>query len=201
MTRGDTVVESLSPTAVTSAKPAVVSVVNTLAEGQIVKSIETGMASIDGKAFTVASPTGAEFTLLGSDATGDTFVVSGASMEAYDEAELELMCWSSLVPNVDEPTTVSTATFCDPTASIPSAVVEAGSLSFAGFVDILDSAYTELLAAEADGNERILRIGLPSNGYLIAEGVVSSVNWDLPIDGAIGYTGTFALGTKMRHIY
>lgn len=202
MTRGDATPAAVVPTAITSAAPAVVTVVNTQADGQIADCVLTGFPELDGKAFVIASATGTEVTLLGSDTSDSTGLLDASPViNVYNESDLELMCWSSLTPNVDEPGTVSVATYCDPTASIPSAVVEAGTISFAGFVDILDPAYSELLAAEEDGLERILRINLPSNGYIMAQGVVSSVTWDLPIDGAIGYTGTFTLSTKLRHIY
>jgi len=57
-----------------------------------------------------------------------------------------------------------------------------------------------LLAAD-DGLERIMRIMLPGNGYLVAPVTFSQITWDLPLDGAVGYTGTAVLSTKMVHQY
>jgi len=111
------------------------------------------------------------------------------------------LCLSSLTFNMDEAGTISTATYCDPSASIPSAVQSAGSLSFAGFVDIKSVDYAELLLAQDDGIQRIVRIMLPGNGYLIAPINFSSIGWDLPLDGAIGYTGSGVLASKMRHLF
>ena len=188
----------MAATAVTAAKPAVVTATQSGVDGEMVYVTGTGMPSIDNKWWVSASVSASELTLLGSDASDDTFDGPG-SVDRYAEADMECLCWSSLTLNVDEPTTISVATFCDPSATIASAVQAAGTISFAGFVNILDSDYQELLIAADDGLERILRIELPSNGYLVAPVTFAQITWDLPIDGAVGYTGTAVLGTKMVH--
>jgi len=192
----------LVPTAITQAKPAVVTVAaTTAATGDLVTMSGTDLPSLDGKTFTAGTTSGTTIELLGSDTTGDPAFGTPASPVAtlYDDDDLECICFSSITLNVDEPGTISVATFCDPSATIASAVSTAGTMSFAGFVDILDSAYSELLLAESDGLERIMRIELPSNGYLVAPMTFTSISWDLPVDGAIGYTGTTILTTQMQH--
>jgi len=199
ISKGDATVITSNPTGATSAKPCVVTVTNSAAEGEMIFITGMGMPSIDGKWWVVASPTGTELTLLGSDTTDDVFADDGANIDRIAAADMECLCLSSLTLNVDEPGTISVATFCDPSATIASAVQAAGTLSFAGFVNILDSDYAELLLAAEDGIERIMRIMLPSNGYLVAPMTFAQIIWDLPIDGAVGYTGTAVLSTKMVH--
>ena len=201
ITTADAVGESLIPTAITSAKPAVITVTNTLADGDVVFCINTGFPELDGKYFMVASASGTEFTLLGSDTAGSTGALAvSPTVSAYDQTEdMVSLCLATITLNVDEPGTVSVATFCDPSATIASAVSQAGTLSFTGFVDILDEDYQELLLAENDGVERVMTIELPSNGYLVAPMTFTSISWDLPVDGATGYSGTAVLATKMVH--
>jgi len=201
ITKGDATPTVEVPTTITSAAPAVVTLVGGAGiDGDIVTITGTGMPSLDGKSFVIASATATEYTLLGSDTSGETWGSPvSPSMALYQDADIECLCLSSLVLNVDEPSTISVATFCDPTATIASAVLAAGTISFAGFVNILDSDYQELLDAAADGIERVMRIMLPDNGYLVAPMTFSQVTWDLPLDGAVGYTGTAVLSTAMIH--
>ncbi|RLC00594.1 MAG: hypothetical protein DRH90_18130 [Deltaproteobacteria bacterium] len=199
ISKGDGTLVNVAPTAITSAAPAVVTATNSGIDGEMVYVSGTDMPAIDNKWWVSASVSGTEFTLLGSDTTDDTFDVTGASTDRYAEADMECLCLSSLTLNVDEPGTISVATFCDPSATIASAVQAAGTISFAGFVAIGDSDYQELLIAADDGLERVMRIALPANGYLVAPVTFSQITWDLPIDGAVGYTGTAVLSTKMVH--
>ena len=99
------------------------------------------------------------------------------------------------------PGTVSVATFCDPTASIPASATAAGTISFAGYVDTVGKDYPALLDAVNDGLVRILRIQFPNNGYVVAPVTFSSITWDIPLDGAIGFSGSGALGSKPIHVW
>jgi len=190
----------LVPTAITSAKPAVVTVANTLADGDAVYCSNTGFAELDGKWFVLASVTALEFSLLGSDTLATIDTLAGSpTMEAIERSDMIRLCLASLVLNVDEPGTISVGTYCDTTASIPSIVVPAGTETLAGFVNIADEDYQELLAAKEDGNERIQLVMLPDNGYLVAPVTFSQIAWELPLDGATGYTATAVLSTEMVH--
>jgi len=203
-TLGAAIPTSLIPTAITNAEPAEVTAADTtgMADGDVVNCVLTGFTELDGKSFIVGELTGTSFTLLGSDTSASTGILDvSPTIDHYAVADMQLLCLSSLELNVDEPGTVSTATYCDPSSTIPSAVQAAGTLAFAGFVDINDADYIELLEAVEDGEERIIRIDLPSNGYLIAPGTFSNIVWDLPLDGAIGYSGTIILSSKMRHVF
>lgn len=207
ISKGTSTPSPLTPTAISSAKPAVVTVaaVAGMATGDIIILKDTGFSALDGKVFVVGTidATANTFELTGSDTDGTTDTLSAAAPKAshYLKADMICLCLSSLTFNVDEAGTVSTATYCDPSASIPSAVQSAGSLSFAGFVNIADADYAELLLAQDDGVQRIVRIMLPGNGYLVAPINFSSIGWDLPLDGAIGYTGSGVLASRMRHLF
>ena len=62
---------AITGTAITNANPAVVSIVNTLSDGdRVVLYGSTGMLQIAGMEFTISSVSGAAFTLLGLNASG-----------------------------------------------------------------------------------------------------------------------------------
>ena len=194
-------------TALTTAKPAVISVADTtgVAVGDVIQ-IPAGATgtSLDGKPFIVGvvAANSTDLTLLGSDTTNNTFIAAPAvDVIGHPSTDMECLCFASLAFNAEAAQTVSVATFCDPTASIPGAVVGAGTLDFTGFVDVTTTEYVELLAMEADGAARTWRITLPGNGYIVFPGTLATFGWDIPLDGAVGYTGTIALGSKPRHLF
>jgi len=206
ITKGGSAATPAVPSAVSQAKPAAVTLadVTTIVTGDIIVAKNTGFPELDGKSWVAGTvdSSGKTVELLGSDTTNSTGVLATSpTMEHYPVSTMECLCLSSLTMNADEPGTTDVGTYCDPSASLPSAAVSAGSLSFAGFVNVKDSDYIELLAAADDGIQRFIRIMLPDNGYLIAPVTFSSIVWDLPLAGAIGYSGTAVLGSKLRHVF
>lgn len=204
MTKGAASPTVLVPTSITKADPAVVTVASaaSVLTGDVVYMEDTGFTELDQNSFVVGAVTATTFVLLAMDLTGSTGTLDTSPKAThYEPSDMVLVCLSVLTMNVAEPGTVSTGTFCDPTTSIPSAVVEAGTLTLGGFVDITSPDYQELLNAEDDGEIRTLRVDLPSNGYLIAPMTISTITWDLPLDGAIGYSGTAVLGSKLKHVF
>lgn len=212
--KGSAAATSLTPTAITKAKPAVVTVadVTGLSVGDIVTFPATGatgasgLSSLDGKSWIISSiaAVGNTFTLAGSDSTADTGTLSGtAAVSAYpNAANMLCLCLSSITFNPESANTVSVATFCDPTATIPSQVVGAGTIDIGGYVDITDPGYIELLAAQADGKSRTWRITLGNGqGYIVYDGILSTLSLDLPLDGAVAYSGTITLGSAYRHLF
>lgn len=200
---------SLTPTAASKAKPAVITVadVTGIVAGDVIKlpAAATGLSEIDGKDWIVGSvDSGANtFTLLGSDTTASTGAFAAGTMTHYGSTDMVCLCLSSLSFNPEEATSVSVATFCDPTASIPGAVVGAGTVDIAGYVDVTSADYQELLKASlaSPAHEYTWRILLPGNGYITFPATIGTLNWDIPLEGAIGYSGTFALGSKPRHLF
>lgn len=204
----DAVATKLTPTAITKAKPAVVSVASVagMAAGDVIriKSEATGFTELDNKVWVVGTVNAGPntFTLLGSDTTLSTGTLAATpSVSHYDTADMTCICFSEFTPNVNTPGTVSVATYCDLTASITNAVVEAGTITARGYVNITEAGYKFLIDAESDAGERMVRVALPNNGYLTAPVTVSSISWEMPIDGAQAFTANMTMATKMKHLF
>jgi hypothetical protein len=163
----------------------------------------TGFSVLDGKSFTIGSVSASGFTLNGTDwtVTPSGSLASNPTMDHYEENDMVCLCLSDLKFNAEKGSTVSVATFCDPSASIPSASTTAGTVDIGGFVDISTADYKEIVAAELDGVERIFRIMLPSNGEIVFPAIVSTLGWQVPIDGAVAWEAQLALGSRPRHLY
>ena len=198
---------TITPTAVSSAKPAVVSTADTtgLVEGQLIKvpAGATGYPEIDGKFFTVGTIVADTTVVLnGSDTTGSAGVfATTADLVAYPAADMETLCLSSISFNPDTPETVSVGTFCDPSASISSASASAGTVDISGYVDITASDYGAMLAWYDDGQPRQVLISMPNNGAITFPMTLSSLNWDIPIDGALTWNGSGSLGSRPQHLF
>jgi hypothetical protein len=164
----------------------------------------TGFPEIDGKEWTVGAVDGTTktLTLNGTDLSGTTAtLVASPKMKHYASDQMTCLCLSTLEFQQEKGATISVATFCDPSASIPSASTTAGTIDIGGFVDVKSADYKALLAAEADGLERIYRIKLPDNGEIVFPGIISTFGWQIPIDGAIAWTASLALGSRPRHLF
>jgi hypothetical protein len=203
ITKASVTPNSLTISAISSAAPPVCTVSDTsgMTTGDMVYLSSTGFTELDDKWFVTDVLSGTTFSLLGEDLTASTGSIDTPVCDHYDTGDVVLCCLSGLTMNVTEPGTISTGTYCDPTSSIPSSVVEAGTLTLTGFVDVAGSDYQELRNAVDDGESRAIRVTLPSNGYLYAPMILSSMTWDLPLDGAIGYSASATLGTKLKHAF
>jgi hypothetical protein len=209
--KGAATATSVVPTAITKAAPAVVTVASTagLVRGDLVSipatgtTGSTGFTELDGKSWIVGTVTGTTFTLLGSDTKASTATLAaGASLRIFNDTDFDCLCLSSITFNPESANNVSVATFCDPTATIPSQVVGSGTVDIAGFVDIADAGYKELIEAYKDGKARDWRIRLGNDqGYIMLNGILSALNVDIPIDGATGFTGSIALSSRYRHLF
>lgn len=188
----------------TSAKPSVVACQTTgMVDGDLVIPRATKMGSLDNLPYVADDPDGSKLNLLGSDASADPAGQTG-TLDHYDATAVTKLCLASLSMSASDPSTVSVGTYCDPTASLASAVVEAGTMSFTGYVDINSADYQALYDASLKQDQRYIRIDLVKygeQGYLVAPVTVSAFSWDLPLEGAIGYNGTFVLGSKVRHLF
>lgn len=190
---------SATITDITPTAPVVITATNTAKPGDLITISGTTYTELDGKTFIAGPNTSAtEIELIGSDGTAAA-TIDKFTGTAKVFSEVTCLCLNALAINSDTPGTVSVGTYCDPTASIPSVVVQAGTLTFGGYVDITAEDYPALLEASEDGLQRLIRIELPSNGYIVAPLVVSQITWELPLDGAIAFTGTATLGSKPAH--
>lgn len=199
--KGGTTRTALVPTAISKAAPAVVTVANSLAVGDPVFCSNTGFRELDDKWWIASAVTAAGISLLGSDTTNSVDVLDVApTMEAVPTPNMVQLCVATATPNATTPGSISVGTFCDPTASLPAAATDAGTLTMTGFVDIADEGYQELLKAEDDAISRAFEVIFPQNqGYLISPIIISSVTWDLPLSGGIGWTISGTMGSKPEH--
>lgn len=200
---------AITPTGATKAKPSQIATASTatMADGDMVvlPAAATGLNTIDGKSWVVSGMVAdTTFDLAGSDTTADTgvFAAGASDIMLYKNADWQTLCLSSFSLNPGSPSTISTGTFCDPTASVASAVVEAGTIDIAGYIDITANDYKELLAWDlAGGQAREFRIDLPNNGTLVFKASLAQINWDVPVDGAIAWSGQLTLAGKPRHLF
>lgn len=206
MSKAEATPLEIVPTAISAAKPAVVSLASTtsIQTGDVVKVSGTDFKELDGKSFvvgTIVEDTSIE--LLGSDTTSSTATLgSSPKLHIYTADDVVKLCLASLSISADDPATVSTATFCDPTASIPSSVVQAGTIAITGWIDPSCEDYQEILKAESDGEKRVFYINLPNDmGTIVTEGTISTIAFDIPIDGALGFSTTLVCSTKPVHIF
>lgn len=139
-------------------------------------------------------------TLPGLDHTGHT--AAPAAVMLVTASDMVSLCLSNLTINADAGSTVSVGTFCNPGASIPSAIQEAGTIEMGGFIDQGADDYKALLAASQDGLTRYLYIKLPGNlGHLTTFGVLSRMNYEVPLDGALSCSLSLVMATHMEHRY
>jgi hypothetical protein len=205
MSKTATTPTSLTPTGITAAKPSVITVSSTtgIANGDVAYVSNTGIKALDGKYFTVGSLASGSITLVGSNNTGGaTTIGAGAKIEVYKASDMCNLCLSSIAFSEESGQTISVGTFCDPSASIATPPTTAGTVTMSGFVDKTDPCYSELLEAVSDGAPRVISIELPQgNGHIVAPITLSSISWDLPIQGAVGFTASGALGSKPHHVF
>jgi hypothetical protein len=162
----------------------------------------TGFPELDNRIWVVGTVTSGKFTLLGTDLSNTAGVLAADPViYSYANDQMVCLCLSDFKANPEKKTTVSVATYCDPSASIPSATTTAGTIDIGGFVDIEAADYKELLLAEEDGVERVFRINLPNNGSIVFPAIIASLNWQIPLEGAIAYEGELALGSRPRHLF
>ena len=202
---GATGVTLVAATAVSKAAPTEITVANTLKAGDLVylAADSTGLSEIDGKWWVVGpAPTATKFTLLGADTTGSTGTfTAGTAIKAYSDADMQCICLSGITFNRDTPDTISTATFCDTTSSIPGSSTSAGSVDFTGYVNIADADYKELLKLETSGADTAWRVMLPGNGYIVFDAIVNQISIDIPLEGAVAYSGSATLKSAARHLF
>lgn len=191
------------PTAITKAKPAMVTAANTAVLGDVVYVSSSGFPELDGKWFPVGNPTAAEFELVGSDTTASTGALGGTpTLEIYEKGDaFDLSCLAKAITfNSDAPAAIQAGTYCDPSLAITSPILPPTTVEFGGNINVADPAYGELIKASEDGISRVVDIVLPfAQGDIVAPAVTSLVTWDLPVDGVQGFTATMTCSTAPKH--
>ena len=93
-------------------------------------------------------------------------------------------------------------TFCEPEAVIANPVVEAGTISMSGYVDICDPDYQALYECYEAKDQRYLKIDLgDAGGWLVVPVTCLSMSWSVPLEGAVGWTIEFAKGSATKHAF
>jgi hypothetical protein len=206
LSKGSATPTTLTPTAISTSKPATVTVadVSALKVGDYVVVKDVGFSELDKHVYRVdnINTTGNTFDLEGSDTTNATGSLSANPViEHYQMSDLVSLCLSEFTINNEEPGTTSVATFCDPSATLPAATQSAGTVTVGGYVDETDADYLEMIEACEDGATRVISLVLPNHGALVAKVSFGAMGFDIPIDGAPAWTATGVLATKFRHIF
>jgi hypothetical protein len=197
----------VAASAVTNAKPAVVTVgaagIASFNEGDLVKITGTGIASLDGSFFPVGTidEVAYKFPLVGSDASAASAPATSGSVYNFEAAMLEF-CVATMEYAQTPGQAISVGTTCDPSAQI-AGEPQAGTLSITGFTDLLSPGYLEFLQAVKDGQERVIEVAYPPAAYppggasviypsVTASGYTNSIG----VGQAVSFTGEFTLGTN-----
>lgn len=207
LTPAATTTAAIVPTAITAVaaaagKPAGVKVaaLTVPVVGEVVTfAQDIGFASLAGKSFVVTAVTATDFE-IGNVILGTGTLAAAPSITHYLDSEMQCVCLSDFSMSTAAPAVIDTSTYCG-SSSIPSAKTEAGTASASGYVDVSDKGFQSVLEAVEDGKQRILRVSLGENGYLVMPVTLSGLSYTLPLDGAQSYSFqfTFAAAPKLVH--
>ncbi len=198
---------SLTPTAISSAAPAVVTVADAsgVTAGDYVKLQNTGFSDLDGKAFAVGTVDGGAntFELVGSDTTGTSDTLA-ASPEALLSARdsMTQVCLESITLDAASVSQIDLSDFCED-KTLPGSVT-LGGVSFRCWVDDATNRKAQLAALEkaaADQIERPMLIVMPNNkGYVTGAVSIGAVSPGVERNGAYDFTvsGTQAEQFRIR---
>jgi len=171
------------------------------ADGDVVVCSNTNWSSVDNVQI-VDDWSNSGFKLLGCDSTRESVAAKAGNFAHYKADAMTKLCPSEFTDNSNTPGTTGVPTFCDPTATIASSVVDSGTATLVGYVDTCDEDYIALYQAYQFKDQRYLRIGLgDAGGYLIMPVTALGMSWELPIDGAVQYSIEFVKGSATRHAF
>ena len=171
------------------------------ADGDLVVITETNWSSVD-KPQIISGYSTSGFDALGCDSTRETDTAQAGKVALYTAEDMTKICPSGFTDNTNTPSAISVATFCDPQASIPGSVVDAGTVELTGYVDACDPSYIALYDSYESQDQRYLRINLGEDqGYLVMPVTALSMNWDIPLEGAVSFTLSMVKGSATRHLF
>lgn len=194
-----TVAMSAAPT---QGKPTTVTAtISGIADGDLVVCSGTNWKSLD-NVQVATDAGGTSFKALGCDSTRESVAGQAGSCDHYAADDMTKICPSGFTDNSNAPSTISVATFCDPSATLPGSVVDAGTVELTGYVDACDESYIALYESFESQDQRYLRIDLgPDQGYLVMPVTALSMNWDIPLEDAVQFTLTMVKGSATRHLF
>lgn len=194
------------PTAISNAKPAVVSIpdVSGITEGDLVKVGSVGFEELNNQLFMVGTVdgTGNTFELMGSDtsATAGSLAAS-PSIDVYSASDAIIVCLSELTFGAASTNNIGVGTFCDPSATLPG-LTTLGDITCGGYVDKMDAGLAELIAADSDGENRIIFVEMASQqGYLVGEVAFSGLSYTVPIEGGYAYSVTGTQTSRIKWVH
>lgn len=198
---------NLTPTAISKANPAVVTVssVAGLATGDTVSFSGTGFSELDGKTFAIGEVDGTAktFEVLGSDTTNSTGTLGASpSAVAFDASDMVKLCLSSMEIGADSVNQIDVGTFCDPSAQIPGKATP-GTITLAGYANKDDTGLAELIVASDDQQTRVFKIVLPGadNGYLVGKISLAGLSYGVPLEGAVTWTVSGTQASKIKWVH
>lgn len=196
----------LVPTAITKANPAVVTVDDTtgVTSGDVISFANTNFAALDGKSFVVGDVTATDLTILNADTTNETATLSSANPTATVipmATGFDKFCLSTFSREAGAADTVSVGTFCDPSATI-AGTSDAGTISFAGYMDPTEDGYLELMKAVDDKQPRTIMVELPNDlGYVVMTGTINAFSESYDLGQAISWTSGMSLKSNPNYIF
>ena len=190
----------------TAGKPATLTgTALTLAAGDVISISKSGSSKLDGTWIVAATPapTATAVTLMGSDTTGETAgaLPGTAVVTHFAKTDLTGLCLASFDVSVEQPGTLAVGTFCEPSATLPVPATSAGTVAIAGFTDITDAGYLAIMAAAGDNKPHTIRIKLPNNGFLVMEGQISGLSWQVALNEAQRWSATITLSKPPVHVF
>lgn len=204
---GDSVPTDLTVTAVTVATTetgnTVITAANTAVAGDVVVfGSSTGFAALNNRAFPVAASglTAASFEIIGAFTYGSTETMSNnITAKLYKAADLINLCLSAFDIAQNTVNETDTSTYCASSSVLGK--VTPGQVTLNGFGDRDDLGMVELLKAEQDNKPRLLMITLPANlGWIIGVLSIGSISWQVPLEGAVGYTAQASQNSALKFV-
>lgn len=164
-----------------------------------------------GRGWYLATGVGAgQLVATGSDTVGETWKAGETvTSQFWKDADLVEVCASSIDVQRSNATWIDAPTFCNRSQAVKSAVVEYGTVTFSGYVDVGSDTYKELHQAYITKGERFFGVifgstlanAITSKQNLVAmKGTVQSIDFEVPVDGAIAFTAEVKLASPAQHV-
>ena len=204
---GDAVPVDLTVTAVTPATTpdglTLITAANTAAAGDVVVfGSSTGFKALNNRAFPISATglSATQFNIIGADTYGSTETMSNnITAQLYQAINNINLCLSGFDIAAATTNEVDTSTYCAESSVLGKTTP--GTITLTGYGDKEDVGLKELLRAESDGIPRLLTITLPGNlGWLIGVISIGSISWQVPLEGAVGYSANASQNSAIKFI-
>lgn len=204
---GDTTPTALTVTAVAPATTVdgltLITAANTAVAGDVVVfGSSTGFKALDNRAYPISADglSATQFNIIGADTFGSTETMSNnITAKLYSSADMVNLCLSAFDIAAATTNEVDTSTYCADSSVLGKTTP--GTITLTGYGDKDDVGMKELLRAESDGIPRLLKITLPGDlGWLIGVIGIGSLTWQVPLEGAVGYTANASQNSAIKFV-